>query len=648
MARSGKDRFFRPRGGRCLIEIELMCGLAGMFDGSGERPMDRGLLQRMTDAIAHRGPDGAGLFTGPGVALGHRRLSIIDLEGGAQPMTDPETGVTVVFNGEIYNFRELMETLAAHGHRFTTRCDTEVILHGWMQWGADCLAHFDGMFAFALWDPREQTLFLARDRLGKKPLYYAVLPDGLCLFGSELKALTAHPGLPRDIDPQAVADFFAYGYVPDPKSIYRAARKLPPGHFLRWRRGGEPAIRQWWDLPLDPAAGDAAEVASRLEAATRRRLIADVPLGAFLSGGVDSSAVVAQMAHGMDAPVKTFSIGFGDKSYDETAYAEQIAARYGADHTARQVDPDSFDLVDRLAALYDEPFGDSSAIPTFQVCALAAEKVKVALSGDGGDEVFGGYRRYLWHAREARVRRSLPPGVRRLVFGTLGSLYPKADWLPRPLRAKSTFEELALDDLEGYFLSVSATTERQRRALLGPDRRLDGYHPIEVLRQHWAKAGATDALKQAQYADIKTWLPGDILVKVDRASMANGLEVRAPFLDHHLAAWGVNLPAGLKIAGGEKKAVLKRAMEPFVPADLLYRPKQGFSVPIGPWFRGPLRDKVRDELSGSLLSQSGFVEPAAVRTLLDQHQGGLRDQSRVLWLLLMFQGFLRHDAASRA
>lgn len=613
--------------------------------------MDRGLLQRMTDAVAHRGPDGSGLFTAPGVALGHRRLSIIDLAGGAQPMTDPETGVTVVFNGEIYNFAALTETLAGHGHRFRTHCDTEVILHGWTQWGADCLAHFDGMFAFALWDPREQTLFLARDRLGKKPLYYAVLPDGLCLFGSELKALTCHPDLPRDIDPQAVADFFAYGYVPDPKSIYRAVRKLAPGHFLRWQRGGEPKLHQWWDLSLEPTEGDPADVTAHLEFATRRRLIADVPLGAFLSGGVDSSAIVAQMAHGMDAPVKTFSIGFGDKSYDETAYARAVASRYGTDHTERVVDPESFDLVDRLAALYDEPFGDSSAIPTFQVCALAREKVTVALSGDGGDEVFGGYRRYLWHQREARARRLLSPGFRRVLFGTLGKIYPKADWAPRTLRARTTFQELALDDVDAYFLSVSATTERQRRNLLSLDVRGQlyraDYHPIEALRGHWRKADGADPLKQAQYADIKTWLPGDILVKVDRASMANGLEVRAPFLDHRLLEWGVNLPADAKIAKGEKKAILKQAMDPFVPADLLYRPKQGFSVPIGPWFRGPLREKVREELTGSLLGDSGFVDSQSVEMMLNQHQGGYRDNSRILWLLLMFQGFLRHDAAAR-
>ncbi|MEN3975146.1 XrtA/PEP-CTERM system amidotransferase [Emcibacter sp. SYSU 3D8] len=628
-----------------------MCGLAGMFDGTGTRPMDRGLLRRMTDTLVHRGPDGSGLFAEPGIALGHRRLSIIDLAGGAQPMTDPETGVTVVFNGEIYNFPALMDTLAGHGHRFRTRCDTEVILHGWKQWGAECLSHLDGMFAFALWDPRESTLFLARDRLGKKPLYYAILPGGLCLFGSELKALACHPDLPRDIDTEAVADFFAYGYVPDPKSIYRAARKLAPGHCLRWRRGGEPQLRQWWDLQLAPTAGDPADVAAQLEIATRRRLIADVPLGAFLSGGVDSSAIVAQMALGMETPVKTFSIGFGDRAYDESAYAGVIASRYGTDHTARQVDPDSFGLIDRLAGIYDEPFGDSSAIPTFQVCALAREKVSVALSGDGGDEVFGGYRRYLWHEREARVRRLLSPGFRRVLFGTLGKIYPRADWAPRMLRARTTFQELALDDVDAYFLSVSATTERQRRNLLSLDVRgqlhRSDYHPIEVLRDHWRKADGADPLKQAQYADIKTWLPGDILVKVDRASMANSLEVRAPFLDHRLLEWGVNLPASVKIAGGEKKAILKQAMDPFVPADILYRPKQGFSVPIGPWFRGPLRDMVREALTGSLLSESGFVDAQAVEMLLNQHQGGYRDNSRILWLLLMFQGFLRHDAASR-
>jgi asparagine synthase (glutamine-hydrolysing) len=629
-----------------------MCGLAGMFDARGERPVDRAVLARMTEALAHRGPDGAGLFEAPGLGLGHRRLSIVDLAGGAQPMTDPDTGVTVVFNGEIYNFPALRERLAALGHRLRTRCDTEVILHGWNRWGEDCLRHFDGMFAFALWDPRDRSLLLARDRLGKKPLYYAALPDGLCLFGSELKALAAHPALPRELDAEAVADFFAYGYVPDPKSIYRAARKLPPGHFLRWRRGGAPELRQWWDLPLDDTRGDAADVVAQLEAATRRRLIADVPLGAFLSGGVDSSAVVSQMAAATAEPVKTFAIGFGDGAWDETAYARAVADRYGTEHTERRVDPDAFDLLDRLAALYDEPFGDSSAIPTFRVCALAREKVTVALSGDGGDEVFAGYRRYLWHLREAAVRRRLPRPLRRGLFGALGRIYPKADWAPRPLRARTTFQELALDDLDAFFLSVSATDERQRRALLGADLRAglhrDGYHPVETLRGPWRKAAGVDPLRQAQYADIKTWLPGDILVKVDRASMAHGLEVRSPFLDHRLVEWGVNLPAAAKIRKGEKKAILKQAMEPFVPAELLYRPKQGFSVPIGPWFRGPLRQAVREALTGSLLSGSGLVEAGHVELLLNQHQAGARDHSRVLWLLLMFQGFLRHDAGNAA
>ncbi|MBI1179238.1 MAG: amidotransferase 1, exosortase A system-associated [Alphaproteobacteria bacterium] len=630
-----------------------MCGLAGMFDGAGERPMDRGLLARMTDALAHRGPDGSGLWDGPGIALGHRRLSIIDLAGGAQPMTDPATGVTVVFNGEIYNFRDLMARLAGLGHDFRTHCDTEVILHGWAEWGPDCLSRFDGMFAFALWDPRDRTLFLARDRLGKKPLYYALLPGGLCVFGSELKALTCHPGLPRDVDPEAVEDFFAYGYVPEPKSIYRAVRKLPAAHALRWRRGGAPEIAAYWSPSLDDAPvsdGMPAELAGRLAEATRARLIADVPLGAFLTGGVDSSAVVSQMAGAMAEPVKTFAIGFGARGFDETAYARQVAQRYGTDHTERQVDPDAVDLVDRLAALYDEPYGDSSAMPTFRVCALARERVTVALSGDGGDEVFAGYRRYLWHLREARLRRALPRALRRGLFGALGRVYPKADWAPRPLRAKTTFQELALDDLEAFFLSVSAMPDRDRRSLLGGDlrRALGGYHAVEALRPHWQAAAGADPLKQAQYADIKTWLPGDILVKVDRASMAHGLEVRAPFLDHRLLDWGLNLPAAVKIAGGEKKAVLKRAMEPFVPRDLLYRPKQGFSAPIGPWFRGPLRETVREALTGPLLARSGYVEPAAVTRLLDQHQSGLRDHSRSLWLLLMFQGFLRHDAGRAA
>lgn len=601
----------------------------------------------MNDSMTHRGPDGDGHFTAPGIGLAHRRLSIIDIEGGVQPMYDDSGDIAVVFNGEIYNFQALRAELEARGHRFATKCDTEVIIYGWKEWGEALPEHLEGMFAFALWDAREKRLFIARDRLGKKPLYYAELPDGQVLFGSELKALMVHPSLPRDIDGNAIEEFFALAYVPEPRSIFRAVRKLPAAHFLSWRRGDRAKIAAYWDVEFSPEASyapaaAASELHGRLRGAVQARLISDVPLGAFLSGGVDSSGVVAQMAGLMDKPVDTFCMGFGEAAFDESDYAQVMAKRYGTNHRMERVNPDAFDLVDRLAGIYDEPFGDSSAIPTFQVCALARKHVTVALSGDGGDEAFAGYRRYLWHLREARLRAMMPGALRKPLFGLLGAIYPKLDWAPQFLRAKTTFQELALDDLQGFFLSVSATDDGLRRSLFSQSLKseLQGYHASEVLRRHWDAASTDDPLKKAQYTDIKTWLPGDILVKVDRASMANSLEVRAPLLDPDLVTWGINLPASLKIDGGEKKAVLKKALEPDVPADLLYRPKQGFSVPIGEWFRGPLRERVRADLTGGALAASGFLDMATVAALVDQHQSGRRDHSRVLWLALMFQAFL--------
>ena len=625
-----------------------MCGIAGIFDAEGRRPVDRAMLVRMNDTIRHRGPDGDGYYLGPGIGLGHRRLSIIDPTGGDQPMFNEDGTVAVVFNGMIYNFQALTRELIQRGHRFATRCDTEVIVHAWEEWGADCVKRLRGMFAFALWDENKETLFLARDRLGKKPLYYSRLDDGTVLFGSELKALTCHPGFDRRLDVTAVEDYFAYGYVPDPKTIYRAAHKLPPAHSLTLRRGRAAEPVAYWDVRFaasGPVSEDEAcsELIARLRAAVDMRLISDVPLGAFLSGGVDSSGIVALMAGLVDEPINTFSIAFGHRDFDESDYARVVAERYHTDHYVRQVDPDAFDLVDRLAGIYDEPFGDSSAIPTFRVSALARERVTVALSGDGGDEIFAGYRRYLWHHREEQLRRMLPAGLRRPVFGLLGQVYPKLDRAPRFLRAKHTFQELAADAVEGYFMSVSVLGDGLRRSLYSPalKRELDGYHAIEVLRRHMQAADTDDPLMAAQYADLKTWLAGGILTKVDRASMANSLEVRVPLLDHELVEWSATLPPELKLKGQTGKHLLKRAFEPYVPEDLLYRPKQGFSVPLAAWFRGPLKDRVRQAVTGPTLAETGYFDPAALTRLVDQHQSGARDHSAPLWSLLMFESFLR-------
>jgi len=631
-----------------------MCGLAGIFDTRGLREIDRDSLRRMTDSLAHRGPDGRGEHVGPGIGLGHRRLAIIDVGGGHQPLYNEDGRVVVVFNGEIYNFHELVVELEAAGHVFRTHSDTEVIVHAWEEWGETAVERFRGMFAFALWDETAQTLFIARDHMGKKPLYYGVLSDGTLIFGSELKSLLVHPALPRDLDPLAIEDYFAYGYIPEPRSIYRAVRKLPPAHRLLWRRGeAAPRIEAFWDLSFHgPRVTDLEEakfeLISRLTEATRLRLVSEVPLGAFLSGGVDSSAIVALMAGLTHEPVKTFSITFNDPQYDESTYARRMAARYHTDHHEREVRPDDFQLLDRLASIYDEPFGDSSAMPTYRVCALARERVTVALSGDGGDELFAGYRRTALHARTERVRRSLPAALRRPLFGFLGRVYPKADWAPRVLRAKTTFQELALDTCDGYFQAVSVVNDGLRTRLFSPAfrRDLQGYNAAEVLRGHMKRADTDDAVLQAQYLDLKTWLPGGILVKVDRASMANSLEVRAPLLDHGLADWSAGLAPELKLSGGEGKLVLKRAVEPYVDHDLLYRPKRGFSMPLARWFRGALLPRLRAMAEGPVLAETGLFDMGTVRQLVRQHASGQWDHSAALWLLLMFEAFLSHASGT--
>jgi asparagine synthase (glutamine-hydrolysing) len=639
-----------------------MCGIAGIFDYRGRAEIEHLMLRRMTDALYHRGPDGDGFHHSPGVGLGYRRLAIVDLAGGDQPLFNEDGTICVVFNGEIYNFQPLMAELATFGHVFRTRCDTEVIVHAWEEWGEACLDHLNGMFAFALWDARQETLFLARDRLGEKPLYYSFLPDGRLIFASELKSLLLSPRVDRRFDPQAIEEFFAFGYIPDPRSIYQGVSKLAPAHYLLVRRGEPPSEpRAYWDVRfIDDASVREEEVEeeliARLRESVRMRMIADVPLGAFLSGGVDSSGVVAMMAKLNTDPVSTFSIAFETKAWDESAYAAEIAERYGTDHHVRAVDPNSFDLLGRLATIYDEPFGDSSAIPTFRVCAMARENVTVALSGDGGDEVFAGYLRYRWHCVEESVRRVVPGTLRRPLFGLLGALYPKLDWAPRPLRAKTTLEELACDAVEAYFSSVSVCSNGIRRRLFSPKfaRELQGYNAGEMLRRHMMRSGSEDPLSQVQYADFKTYLAGDILTKVDRASMASSLEVRAPLLDHTLVEWAARLPSHLKLRGGEGKYIFKTALEPHVSPGILYRPKHGFTVPLARWFRGPLRQRVRDALGGPVLRESGLFDMATIDVLLDQHQSGARDHSAPLWMLSMVESFLRqvHGAdirtASRA
>lgn len=626
-----------------------MCGITGIFDTRGQRAIERTVLQRMNDSQQHRGPDEGSLYLEPGVGFGHRRLSIIDIATGQQPLVSVDRSVVIVFNGEIYNYQALMAELKSLGHAFHTKSDTEVVVSAWQAWGEDCVKRLRGMFAFSLWDRNRQTFFMARDRMGVKPMYYGVLDDGQLLFGSELKSVLAHGGLRRDIDPAAVEEYFALGYVAEPRTVFRQAQKLSPGHMLTWRRGQPaPVIREYWDVRFTGTAQiddvqAIEELNRRLKESVKLRLIAEVPLGAFLSGGVDSSAVVATMAGLQSEPVNTCSIGFDVPEFNESQFAQMVADRYRTNHFLEVVQSDDFDLIDTLARLYDEPYADSSAIPTYRVCQLARKQVTVALSGDGGDENFGGYRRYRMHLMEERMRAALPYGLRKPLFGVLGKVYPKADWAPRMFRAKTTFEGMARTSVEAYFHSMSILRGPMRDQLFSDrfKRELAGYDAFEVFQRHGERAGTDDPLALIQYLDIKTYLVGDINTKVDRASMAHSLEVREPLMDHELVEWLATLPPSLKIRGQEGKYLLKKAMEPQLPNEVLYRPKMGFAVPLAKWFRGPLKQRVRDAILGPRLADTGWFNRAYLAHLIDAHQAGTRDYSSPLWTLMMFEAFLR-------
>jgi asparagine synthase (glutamine-hydrolysing) len=637
-----------------------MCGLAGIFHPNGPDTIDAALLARMTTALAHRGPDGDGFHVEPRVGLGHRRLAIIDVAGGQQPMFNEDGSVVIVFNGEIYNFCELRPKLEALGHVFRSdHSDTETIIHAWESFGPDCLRHLNGQFAFALWDRNRGCLFLARDRLGKKPVYYATDSAGRFVFGSEMAALACVPSLPRRIDPAAVDDFFAFGYVPEPATIFRGIHRLLAAHYLLLRPGEPvPAPRRYWDVPtrtenLDEASA-ASQLIARLTACTHSRMVADVPLGAFLSGGVDSSAVVALAAGLRTTPLDTFTIGF-DGAQDETPYASMVATRYGTtQHNERASAVDSIDAARVQGRIFGEPFGDASSVPTFSVCRLARRHATVALSGDGGDEVFAGYRRYRWHALVDGVRRVLPAPLRRHAIGTLARLYPKLDRAPRWLRARHTLSELSLDSALGYASTVTKMQRRQRRALYAPAllAALDGHEPTDRMVALMQACDSDDALLQAQYVDLHTWLPGDILTKVDRASMANSLEVRAPLLDFELVSWGLSLPPALKLptlrsGGAEGKYLLKRALEPYLPREVLYRAKQGFATSPAALFRAQA-DRLRGRLLGETMAGSGLFDLAAIAGLIDAHAAGGTDHSAALWLLLVFEGFLASQVAPAA
>ena len=646
-----------------------MCGITGFIHFSAENnanksstatTTEQALLAQMNQAQFHRGPDEGGEYLDEHVALGHRRLAIIDLSSGQQPMASEDGDYVLIFNGEIYNFKETRVELEGLGHTFHSHSDTEVILHAYMQWGPACVDKLQGMFTFAIWHKTQQSLFISRDRLGIKPLFYAMI-DGTLYFASELKSITLIPGLSKKIDAKAIEQYFALGYAAEPHTIYQDVAKLPPGHNLTIKVGDKaPKIEKYWDVSYAQQVAMPEEdyleaMAEQFKTAVASHMNADVPLGSFLSGGVDSSAIVAMMSQlakeksagkssdTTNKTVTTSSIGFDVKDYNETDFARMVAKDYKTDHHEKIVASDDFDLVDVLAGLYDEPYADSSAMPTYRVCQLAREHVTVCLSGDGADELLAGYRRYGLMMNEEKVRSILPYAIRKPLFGTLGKLYPKLDWAPQFLRAKTTFQSLAMDTAEGYFHGVSLLNDGQRKALFSDElyQDLKGYTALEVFREHEANFDGHDPLSLIQYLDIKTYLVGDILTKVDRASMAHSLEVRVPFLDHKFVEWTAKIPAALKIKNGCSKYILKKAMEPHLPHDVLYRKKMGFRVPLSAWFRGPLKQKLREALLSEQMQNSGLFNMKTIEKWLNDHQSGRKEYSAPLWTLLMFASFYK-------
>ncbi|MBN1546062.1 MAG: asparagine synthase (glutamine-hydrolyzing) [Syntrophaceae bacterium] len=608
--------------------------------------MDRELLIRMNRTMIHRGPDDEGYYCRDNAGLGHRRLSIIDLNSGHQPIYNEDKTKVIVFNGEIYNFLELRSFLQKEGHTLQTKTDTEVIIHAYEQWGAECVQKLRGMFSFAVWDTKKQELFLARDRLGKKPLYYSC--DGTkIIFASELKGILEDHTVARDINIEALSDYLSFGYVPYPKTIFRSILKLPPGHFLLNRdHGSRP--QQYWDITFAPTLEFSEDelcdsLLTKLQEAVKMRLISDVPLGAFLSGGIDSSIVVALMSQLTNEPVITNSVGFTQKKYSELEHAGFTASLFGTNHHEFVVAPDAVDVVNRLAWHFDEPFADSSAIPTYYVSKMARNNVTVALSGDGGDENFAGYRRYFFDRLENRLRAVFPLFLRRSVIRALATVYPKADWLPQVMRAKTLLTNLSLDPVEGYFNSMSYFLPSAKDKVISPELagELRDYESSELFRRHYGNAGTSDPLSRIQYIDFKTYLTDDILTKVDRASMAVSLEVRVPILDHEFVELAAMIPSCLKLNGRVSKYIFKKTAERLLPPNILNRQKMGFSIPVGEWLRNELKPLVHETILSKEFEGRLFFNQKYVQWLWKQHLAGIRDFTQPLWVLLSFELWAR-------
>jgi asparagine synthase (glutamine-hydrolysing) len=620
-----------------------MCGIAGKVSSRGAVPAE--LVERMCERQAHRGPDSRGIHSSEGATLGIQRLRVIDLETGDQPIYNEDRSVAVVLNGEIYNFPELRAGLESRGHSFYTRSDTEVIAHLYEERGPDLVEELNGMFAFAVWDERRRRLLIARDRVGKKPLFYAE-GDGWLSFASELPALMADPEVRTEIDPSSIDCYLAYGYVPAPWSIWRDVRKLRPAHTLVWE-DGKSRTRRYWQLDYSSKRrGDSRELEEelreRLGAAVRRRMISDVPLGAFLSGGVDSSIVVSEMAAASSQPVKTYSIGFEEEEYNELPRARLIAERFGTDHHEFVVQPDAVDLVPKLVRHYGEPYGDSSAIPSFYLSELTRRHVTVALNGDGGDESFAGYLRYVANSLTGHLD-SIPRPLRRGV-AALGRSLPKTPGSKSLLsRAQRLLVSVDADSIERYRRHVSVFNDAERAELLDPEFRatVDLARAPGVIATPWQRASGKSMLDRLLEVDVSTYLPEDLLVKVDIASMAYSLEARSPFLDPEVMEFAASLPPREKANLGRKKYILRRAYRGRIPDSILDGTKKGFGVPLGAWFRGDLQGYARELLLDRTTLDRGYLNETAVRSILDAHAAGQGDRSMQLWILVMLESWHR-------
>ncbi len=622
-----------------------MCGITGRFNYDSSRPVDRDVLGAMTDAVAHRGPDAAGYYHAPGIGLGHRRLSIIDLSTGDQPLANEDGTVQVVFNGEIYNFADVRAELITRGHRFRTGSDTEIIVHGYEEWGDRCVDRFRGMFAFAVWDAAARRLLLARDRLGVKPLYYAEVPGSGIVFGSEIKSLLEDPDVPRAWRPEAIDAYLTLLYIPAPDTIYRAVKKLPPGHILVAERG-QVRVSRYWDLEFtgDGNPGREEDYLEELDALLREavglRLVSDVPLGAFLSGGIDSSTVVAYMKEASGAPPVTIAVGFDDEAFDEVRHAEAVARHLGCEFHALTANPRVDDLLPKLAWHFDEPFADSSAVPTYYVSKAARELVTVALSGDGGDELWAGYPWHRVEQWEQRVRGSLGSATR--VAGWLGRALPLSVKGARSLRHLSSAPDQAYALKHGYgMFEAEAKTRLYSADFTAAVGDADAF---ATFRDAYRDCRSSDPMDRAMYVDARTYMIDDVLTKVDRMSMAVSLEAREPLLDHKLLEFAARVPSSLKLKNGRSKYLLRRVLDRRVPRDIIDRPKRGFAAPIGEWLRGPLAGLTSELLLDGRLRDRGIFDPREVARIWDDHRTRRADHPHRLWQLVMLELWFRQFA----